>query len=218
MHHTNSESNSRPGREIPPPALLISLFPPFIMTRANLNFVWQNPGEAPRTLFHYHNGDQYPEGLLQFFGIEAFLTLDRLWTPDDFRSWIRTNYRRSCRQVTQLANGVSIDSHAETNDPAEPEDLGENGQPRIYYTDGFATDYSYLFTHHYVYGRKRKDGTRPFDPVNWVSVWNFKKLVFDGSAKRFLRSCEKRVQPRVVPGESASFSAVSAALAKAFSQ
>ena len=45
------------------------------MTRANLNFVWQTPGQTPRVLFHYHNGDQYPEGLLQFFGPDSGTTL-----------------------------------------------------------------------------------------------------------------------------------------------
>lgn len=115
------------------------------MTRSNLNFIWQNPGEAPRTLFHYHNGDQYPEGLLLFYGIEEFLSIKRPWTPDDFRSWISKNYREAGRQVTQLAGGMSLDMHCETDIPAEPEDLGDGGQPRIYYTDGFITDYSYVF-------------------------------------------------------------------------
>src|SRR5438874_1458057 len=100
------------------------------MTRGNLNFVWQNIGETPHTLFHYHNGDQYPEGLLQWFGIEKFLTINRLWTPDDFRSWIRENYRKAGRQVTPLGNGLSIDAYTLTDEPAEAEDFGEGGQPK----------------------------------------------------------------------------------------
>jgi hypothetical protein len=90
------------------------------MTRSNLNFVWQNSGESPRVLFHYHNGDQHPEGLLQWFGIESFLTLDRLWTPGDFRDWIQANYKVACRKVTKFPNGVTIDAHAESDTPAEP--------------------------------------------------------------------------------------------------
>src|SRR5438132_8063918 len=104
------------------------------MTRGNLNFIWQNPGESPRTLFHYHNGDQYPEGLLQFFGIEEFLRIPHLWTPEDFRAWIRKNYKVPCRKVTALGNGVMLDAHADTDEPAEPDDLGEGGQPRVYFT------------------------------------------------------------------------------------
>lgn len=183
------------------------------MTRSNLNFVWQNQGESPRVLFHYHNGDQYPEGLLQFFGIEAFLTLDRLWTADDFRDWIRLNYRQACRKIAKLPNGMTIDMHAETNDAAEPDDLGENGQPKIYYTNGFTTDYSYVFTHEYVPGRRCKDGTRPYEKRNWVTAWNYKRLIFDGSAPGFLNFCRKRIQPKIVPGDAAVFSAVSNALA-----
>ncbi len=185
------------------------------MTRANLNFLWQNSGEAPRTLFHYHNGDQYPEGLLQFFGIEPFLCSDRPWTPEDFRAWIRANYRKPCRKVTTLPNGVSIDMHAETDDPAEPEDLGECGQPRIYFTDGFLTDYSYLFTQEYRSGRKQKDGTRPLKPCNWVTVWNYKRMIFDGSAASFLTFCRKRVKPAIIPGDATAFSAVATALRSA---
>jgi hypothetical protein len=187
------------------------------MTRANLNFVWQNIGEAPRTLFHYHNGDQYPEGLLQFFGIEDFLTIDRLWTPEDFTSWIRKNYRKACRKVTTLGNGMSIDAHAETDEPAEPEDLGEDGQPKIFYTGGFITDYSYVFTHRHFPGRKHKDGTRPYRQRNWVSVWNYERLIFNGTAKNFLRFCQKRAKPQIVPADQATFSTVGTALQQAFS-
>src|SRR5450631_2180040 len=158
-------------------------FPHSIMTRSNLNFIYQNPGEAPRTLFHYHNGDQYPEGLLQYFGLADFLAIDHLWTPDDFRVWIRHNYTVACRKVTRLGNGMAIDAHAQSDIPAEAVDLGEGGQPKVFYTDGFATDYSYVFTHRHVFGRLRKDGDRRCTRQNWVSVWNYKQLIFDGSAK-----------------------------------
>lgn len=187
------------------------------MTRSNLNFVWQNSGESPRTLFHYHNGDQYPEGLLQFYGLEGFLTLDHLWTPDDFRAWISGNYRTACRKIATLPNGIKIDMHAETDDPAEPDDLGEGGQPKIFYTDGFLTDYTYVFTHRSVPGRKRKDGTRPYKECNWVRAWNWDRLIFSGSAKRFLTFCGKRVQPTIVPAEVSLKGSIDAALASAFS-
>jgi hypothetical protein len=182
------------------------------MTRANLNFVWQNRGEAPRTLFHYHNGDQYPEGLLQHFGIEEFLTIPHLWTPEDFRAWIAKNYRKSCRKVSVLSNGMKVDAHADTEEPAEPTDLGEGGQPRIYYTDGFVTDYSYVFTNGFRLGRPRKDGGRHSTEVNWVTAWNWDQRIFSGTAERFLRFLEKRVKPTALPGDVAVFSAVELAL------
>lgn len=187
------------------------------MTRANLNFIWQNVGESPRTLFHYHNGDQYPEGLLQWFGIEAFLTIDRLWTPDDFRAWIRGNYRRSCRNITRLDNGMTIDAHALTDEPAEPDDLGEGGQPKLFYTDGFITDYSYVFTTHGVPGRRRRDGSCHYRDVNWVIAWNWDHRIFAGPATKFLAFCGKRVKPRALPSDEAVRSAVSDAITSAFS-
>ena len=64
-----------------------------------------------------------------------------------------------CPSTVSKAVAISrsaIDTHTETDTPAEPEDLGEGGQPKIYYTDGFTTDYSYVFTHNLVPGRKQK--------------------------------------------------------------
>lgn len=153
------------------------------MTRANLNFVWQNPGEAPRTLFHYHNGDQYPEGLLAFFDIEEFLMIGRPWTPDDFRTWIAKNYRVAGRKVVQLPNGLTLDAHCETDVPATPDDLGEGGQPRVYYTDGFITDYSYVFF---------VDSFHRGAQANHILVWNWDRRIFNGSARRFLGYCRTR--------------------------
>lgn len=159
------------------------------MTRANLNFVWQNQGEAPRTLFHYHNGDQYPEGLLTFFGIEEFLSVARPWTPDDFRAWIATNYRVAGRKIVKLDNGMTMDSHCETDEPAAPEDLGEGGQPRVYYTDGFITDYSYVFS---------VDAFKRGAAANRVSAWNWDRRILRGSARQFLSYCRRRCEKRLL--------------------
>lgn len=157
------------------------------MTRSNLNFVWQDLGKAPRTLFHYHNGDQYPEGLLCFFGIDEFLSIKRPWTPDDFRDWIAKNYRILGRKVVPCPNGLAIDMLCETEQPAEPEDLGEGGQPRIYYTEGFITDYSYVFT---------VDRFKRGRACNRVIAWNWGRRIFDGSAQQFLTFCRKRAAAR----------------------
>jgi hypothetical protein len=139
------------------------------MTRANLNFV-----SHEAILFHYHNGDQYPDGLVDYFGIRELCAIDRLWTPDDFKAWIRNNYTEATRRITNFANGMSIDAHAQTDVPAETEAVE---QPCIYYTGSFITDYSYVFTHSFQTGRKRKDGSRQLKDVNYRPVstqgWSF---------------------------------------------
>jgi len=43
------------------------------MTRANLNFIYQMRGKAPQTLFHYHNDDQYPSGLKDYYNVIDFV-------------------------------------------------------------------------------------------------------------------------------------------------
>lgn len=154
--------------------------PILTMTRANLNFIYQSIGETPRSLFHYHNGDQYPAGLLCFYGIEPFLTLDHPWTADDFRAWIATNYRKAGRAIATLPNGMKIDRYGESDEPAEPQDLGEGGQPRIHFTDGFLTDYSYVF----------KSGSDGHRPDNQVTAWEWDELIFSGTAREFLAYCK----------------------------
>jgi len=110
------------------------------MTRANLNFIYQNTGEVPKTLFCYHNGDQYPSGLIDFFNVKE---LFKDMTPANFKKWIKTNYNTTAKKITQ---------------------------PKIYYTDGFITDYSYIF---------ETDGS--------IKVFEWDKLVFDGDAKAFIK-------------------------------
>lgn len=116
------------------------------MTRANINYVWQNIGEAPRTLFFYWNGDQYPKGIRDYYHLLDFIRLKE-WTSEAFEKWAENNYDAKTLKI---------------------EDLGEGGQPKIYYTDGFITDYTYVF-----------EGSRE------VSVWNYKKLIFEGTAEEF---------------------------------
>lgn len=157
------------------------------MTRGNLNFVSHGS-----ILFHYHNGDQYPEGLVDYFGVRDFCGIDRLWTPDDFRDWIRNNYTEACRRITTAPNGMTIDAHAQSDIPAEPEAIE---QPCIYYTGSFITDYSYVFTHSFKPGRKRKDGSRSYRTVNYVYAYNWAKLIFEGTPKDFLRWVEKKRDP-----------------------
>lgn len=116
------------------------------MTRSNLNFIYQNKGEAPRTLFYYHNGDQYPIGLRDFYNVLDFINKGiehKGLTAEMFKKWILKNYDNS------------------------PVDLGIGGQPKIYYTDGFITDYSYVFEE------------------NKVAVWEWDKKIFGDDLKKF---------------------------------
>ena len=122
------------------------------MTRANLNFVYQKSGEAPRTLFHYQNGDQYPTGLKDIYNVIDFINSD--WTPEAFKEWIRSNYN------------------------VEVNDLGIGGQPKIYYTDGFITDYSYVFDANHGEGR--------------ILVYNWAKNIFEGNKKEFVKWLNKQ--------------------------
>jgi len=126
------------------------------VTRANINFVWQEMGKAPHTLFHYWNGDQYPSGLRDYFNLLGFVEND--WSPENFTDWVKRNY--------QDDNG----------DPFEPMDLGEGGQPKIFYTDGFITDYSYVF-----------------DAVSGkVRVFEWAELIFQGTKQKFIEWLKAR--------------------------
>ena len=59
---------------------------------------------------------------------------------------------------------------------------------------------------------KLADGTRPLVKTNWVEVWEWDKRIFRGSAKGFLRYCEKQVKPAVIPPEATLVSNLSAVL------
>lgn len=119
------------------------------MTRANINFIWQNTGEMPRTLFFYWNGDQYPRGIRDFYNVLDFVSKDM--TAKRFKNWAEKNYE-----------DVLV------------EDLGEGGQPKVYYTDGFITDYTYAFD---VGGNGQPK----------IKVWEYAELIFDGDDKEFIK-------------------------------
>jgi hypothetical protein len=92
------------------------------MTRANLNFISQNIGERPRTLYYYQNGDQYPTGLRDFYKVLDWLKFGA-FSKEGFNNWIEANY----------SNG----------DQARPREITH---PAVFYnTSGFITDYSYVF-------------------------------------------------------------------------
>ena len=120
------------------------------MTRANINYIFQNEGESPRTLFLYWNGDQYPTGMRDFYHIMDFINSD--WSIESFKQWIRTNYEGYEAEFIE--------------------------QPKIYYTDGYITDYSYVFDN----GRSEKT----------ISVWNWDKQIFTGNIKKFTSWIKKQ--------------------------
>uniref|UniRef100_A0A6M3LNS8 Uncharacterized protein n=1 Tax=viral metagenome TaxID=1070528 RepID=A0A6M3LNS8_9ZZZZ len=122
------------------------------MTRANINYVYQIVGEAPKTLFLYHNGDQYPSGMRDCFNVLDLVK--ETITPNRFKKWLKENY---------------VKEHGD-----KLKDLGEGGQPKIYYTNGFITDYSYVFED------------------DEVSVWNYKELIFEGNREKFINWIKKQ--------------------------
>lgn len=130
------------------------------MTRANLNFLYFNESENQeergfKCLFFYKNGDQYPTGLKNFYNVRSWLEAD--WTSENFAEWIKANYSREDEEAT-------------------PEDLPDS-QPKIYYTGGFSTDYSYVF-----------DGTMG---EKKVIVFEWAEKVFEGNAKQFMEWIEE---------------------------
>jgi len=126
------------------------------MTRANINFIWQEWGKAPHTLFFYWNGDQYPSGIRDYYHLLDFVEGE--WTAENFTNWIKANY------------------HDDDGNASEPEDLGEGGQPKVYYTDGFITDYSYVFD---------ASGGR-------VLVYEWAELIFKGNKQEFIEWLKNR--------------------------
>lgn len=134
------------------------------MTRANINFIWQKWGESPRTLFHYWNGGQYPQGLRDHYNLLDFVEGE--WTPESFSRWIERNY-----------------------DGQKPEDLGEGGQPKVYYTHGFITDYTYVFQ---VSAIVADENGKEVGKGRKVIVWRWADKIFQGDDKEFARWLKKK--------------------------
>lgn len=126
------------------------------MTRANINFIWQKQGKTPHILFFYHNGDQYPEGLRDYFNVIDFVKEE--WTQANFKKWIRKNYKAHDEDI---------------------EDLGEDGQPKIYYTGSSITDYSYIFELEWNSEKK-------------ILVYNWSDKIFEGNDKEFIKWIKKQ--------------------------
>jgi hypothetical protein len=116
------------------------------MTRGNINFISQKWGESPKTLFFYWNGDQYPSGIRD--GYNVLRLVCEPITKKSFKEWAKNNYE-----------GVKVKAIT---------------QPKVYYTDGFITDYSYVFEE------------------NSVKVWEWDKPVFNGTRAEFISWIKKQ--------------------------
>jgi hypothetical protein len=159
------------------------------MTRANLNFVWQELGSHPRTLYFYYNGDQYPSGLRDHFGVKAWLGKPEAFTPEGFKQWVRTAYFRSVRE-----------SHPDLQVEAfGPEEISH---PAIHYdTAGFPTDYSYLFEvglMPYTIRLSQEDQAKGIlGRTGWkngVRVYNWDERIFKGTVEAFLTWLDSQPQ------------------------
>ena len=93
------------------------------MTRANINFRYFNEKEKRfETIYCYHNGDQYPMGLVKFYNIMELFKDENGISKDNFISWLTKNYSEDIKYIKTLAT------------------------PCIYYDDcSMITDWSYVF-------------------------------------------------------------------------
>lgn len=133
------------------------------MTRADINYIYQETGSMPKVLYHYENGDQYPRGLRDIYHVLDFVLGD--WTPENFKKWIGNNYTET-RRVTATGKTVSIEFSEHTEVPAEPE-LKEHKIIDDY------TDYGYVF-----------DGTLN---RRKITVYSFGDKEFEGTIDEFVK-------------------------------
>lgn len=130
------------------------------MTRANLNFTYRQKG-ALKVLYHYQNGDQYPQGIRDYFNV---LDLLKDFTPKGFKKWLGDNYTIQAPR----AQGNLINNYADTEIPAKP-------RLQNHTTIGDLTDYTYVFNSNYEADYMS----------NTIQVYNWDKQIFDGSLEEF---------------------------------
>lgn len=139
------------------------------MTRANLNYIYQDPDKGYRVLYWYHNGDQYPTGLRDCYHVADFIQSDM--TPEDFKRWIATNYSEEtdAHGPDMIISADKAETSQPTGKQATPEEITH---PCIYWdTANFIADYSYVFESTY-----KKN----------IKVFCWDKVIFDGDPKKFL--------------------------------
>lgn len=143
------------------------------MTRANLNFVYQKQGQAPQTYYWYHNGDQYPRGLRDFYNVKDFIKSD--WSLKSFQKWIGENYKIKKAVTVGNPTGVTLTTFEDSEAPAKAYKVNS---PCIFYDDGnFIADYSYVFDH-------------MITPK--VLVYNWADKIFEGTPEEFIKWLNKQ--------------------------
>jgi hypothetical protein len=113
---------------------------------------------------------------------------------------------------------MTMDAHVQTDTPAEAKEVD---QPRIFYTGTCPTDYSYVFKHSMQRGRKLSNGSYTYKTVNYVLVYNWAKLIFEGTPDRFLSWVERRRPPRdphVLPADQSIKATIERSLVGALSK
>jgi len=134
------------------------------MTRADINYIYQDTGSTPKVLYHYENGDQYPSGIREDFKVLDFINSD--WSKEAFIKWIGDNYTET--ETVRATNGgdISIEFERKTKTPVRP----KNKTHKI--VDGY-TDYGYVFDN--LLGKRT------------VTVYNWGKEIFEGTDKEFAK-------------------------------
>ena len=139
------------------------------MTRADINYIYQETGSMPKVLYHYHNGDQYPSGIRDGYNVLDFVLGD--WTPENFIKWIGDNYTESDRVIASNDSGMSIEYSQDSGRKATPE-LKDHKIIDDY------TDYGYVF-----------DGTLN---KRKITVYSFGDKEFEGTIDEFVRWIKKQ--------------------------
>lgn len=109
------------------------------MTRADINFIYQDKA-GKGYLYWYHNGDQYPAGIRDYYNLLDWLKNKDQFNRAGFEDWLGKNYtEQHTVAYTNKKTGTTLVSNYEpTEIPAKPE------KKHFEVVDTF-TDYGYTF-------------------------------------------------------------------------
>lgn len=136
------------------------------MTRADLNFIYEENGDKKKVLYWYHNGDQYPRGLREFYGIVKWLKNPDKFNKDGFTEWLAKNYfeYKSVAYTNPKTKMTLVDNWVKTEKIAKPE------QKHFVTIDGF-TDYNYVFN----------------GVTGIITAYSWAKPIFEGTREEFIK-------------------------------
>ena len=133
------------------------------MTRADINFIHKDG-----ILYHYHNGDQYPDGIRDCYNLLDWISKKDDFNVKGFTKWLADNYVEVKRM--RVSNGeTSMEYNEDTDTPVKPTN-------KKFVTIDKFTDYGYVFDSTndrvtvYSWGKSIFEGTRP-EFVKWLTEY-----------------------------------------------